>query len=252
MDDTTLLVLSDPIDGHLAMLEQLPPGTSLAVGTTLEVFERVAADATVILNWSSSSAWLREVLPLCPRVRWVHTRSAGLDEVLFPELVERPLVLTNGSGVFSDYLGEFVLGAIIFAKGFRRLLRSQAAGVWEPFGVRDIAGQTVGIVGYRKCRAGGRGKATTAAREGARVAPTRRWRGAGPDEWTERVYGRVERVEIMALCDYIVVSTPLTEDTRGMIGEAEFSAMKPEAVVIDARAGDRRAGPRTGTHRGAH
>jgi phosphoglycerate dehydrogenase-like enzyme len=149
MDNISLLVLSEPTDRQLGMLEQLPEGTSLAVGTAPEAFERLAAAASVILNWSGTAALLRQVLPLCPRVRWVHTRSAGLDDVLFPELAEMPLVLTNGNGVFSDSLGEFALAAILFfAKGFRRLVRSQEAGAWDQFEVHDIAGQTAGIVGY--------------------------------------------------------------------------------------------------------
>jgi phosphoglycerate dehydrogenase-like enzyme len=233
MDNVTLLVLSDPTDRQLGMLEQLPEGTSLAVGTTPEAFERVAADAAVILNWSGPSGGLREVLPLCPRVRWVHARSAGLDDVLFPELVERPLVLTNGNGVFSDSLGEFALGAILFfAKGFRRLVGSQEAGRWDPLEVRDIAGQTAGIVGYGSI---GRAVAARLRPLGMKVLALRR--GGRPeaqaDEWVERVYGPEERIEMIAQCDYIVVSAPLTAGTRGMIGEAEFAAMKPEAVVIN-------------------
>ena len=83
---------------------------------------------------------------MCPKVRWVHSRSAGLDNVLFPELVESPVPLTNGRGVFSQSLGEFALGAILyFAKDFRRMIRNQEAGRWEPFDIVEIAGQTVGI-----------------------------------------------------------------------------------------------------------
>ncbi|MGP8245677.1 MAG: D-2-hydroxyacid dehydrogenase [Bryobacteraceae bacterium] len=232
MDDNTLLVLADPTDRELAMLERLPEGTSMAVGTSPEAFERVTADATVILNWSGSNGWLREVLPLCPRVRWVHARSAGLDEVLFPELVERPLLLTNGSGVFSDSLGEFALGAILFfAKGFRRLVRSQEAVVWDPFDVREIAGQTVGIVGYGNI---GRAVAARLNSLGMKVLALRRAVGqTQPDEWTQRMYEPGERLKMIAQCDYIVVSAPLTAETRGMIGEPEFAAMKPEAVVIN-------------------
>ena len=51
---------------------------------------------------------------------------------LFPELVEIPVPLTNGSGVFSASLGEFALAAILyFARHFRRMIRNQAAGRWE-------------------------------------------------------------------------------------------------------------------------
>jgi phosphoglycerate dehydrogenase-like enzyme len=216
MDNISLLVLSEPTDRQLGMLEQLPEGTSLAVGTAPEAFERLAAAASVILNWSGTAALLRQVLPLCPRVRWVHTRSAGLDDVLFPELAEMPLVLTNGNGVFSDSLGEFALAAILFfAKGFRRLVRSQEAG----------------IVGYGSI---GRAVAARLRPLGMKLLALRRGGPeAQPDAWVERVYSPHERLEMIARCDYLVVSAPLTAATRGMIGEAEFAAMKPEAVVIN-------------------
>ena len=136
MDHNTVVVLADPTEPQLAMLEQLPPETGIAVGNSTEAFERVAADADVIFNWSLSGKTLREVFGMCPRVQWVHTRSAGLDNVLFPELIESPVPVTNGSGVFSQSLGEFVLGAILyFAKDFRRMTRNQEAGVWEAFDI---------------------------------------------------------------------------------------------------------------------
>jgi phosphoglycerate dehydrogenase-like enzyme len=51
---------------------------------------------------------------MCPQLRWVHSRSAGLDKSLFPEVAEGSVVLTNGSGVFSASLGEFALAAISY------------------------------------------------------------------------------------------------------------------------------------------
>src|SRR5437879_13186887 len=86
---------------------------------------------------------------MSPRVRWVHSRSAGLERTLFPDLIASNVTMPNGSGVFSPSLGEFALAAILyFAKDFRRMIRNQNAGVWEPFDVLPISGETVGIVGY--------------------------------------------------------------------------------------------------------
>src|SRR5580704_4991898 len=126
MDNHTVVVLANPNEPQLAMLEGLPPDTGIAVGNTAEAFERAASEASVIFNWSGSGALLREVLGMCPAVRWVHCRAAGLDDLLSPEVIASPVPLTNGSGVFSPPLGEFVLGAILyFAKDFRRLMRNQ-------------------------------------------------------------------------------------------------------------------------------
>src|SRR5436309_13077357 len=101
MDNNTVLVLANPADRQLAMLEELPPGTSIAVGNSAQAFERAAPEATVILNWSGPKPLLRQVFGMCPKLRWVHSKAAGLDTVLFPQLMESPVPLTNGRGVFS-------------------------------------------------------------------------------------------------------------------------------------------------------
>ena len=232
MDDNTVLVLADPADPQLAMLADLPEKTGIAVGNSPEAFQRAAPDASVIFNWGGSRTLLREVFAMAPKVRWVHSRSAGLDSLLFPELVESPVPLTNGTGVFSLSLGEFALAAILyFAKDFRRMIRNQVAGRWEQFDIVEISGQTVGIVGYGDI---GRAVATRVRAMGMRVLAVKRH---GPphdvDPLVDQIYSPEQRIEMISRCDYIVASAPLTPETRGMIGEAEFAAMKPSAVVIN-------------------
>ena len=233
MDHNTVVVLADPTEPQLAMLEQLPPETSIAVGNCAEAFARAAPEANVIFNWSLSGGLLREVFTMCPRVEWVHSRSAGLDNLLFPELIESPVPLTNGTGVFSQPLGEFALAAILyFAKDLRRMVRNRMAGVWEPFDVLEIAGQTVGIVGYGDI---GRAVATRVRAMGMQAMAIKR-HGApvySADPLVSRIYTPDQRLEMIARSDYLVVSAPLTAETRGIVGEAEFAAMKPEAVVIN-------------------
>lgn len=237
MDNDTILVLADPTEPQLRKLEELPPETSIAVGKTAEAFERAAPDATVIFSWSLSGKLLREVFHISPRVRWIHTRAAGLDNLLFPELIASPAVLTNGSGVFSQSLGEFALGSILyFAKDFRRMIRNQIEGRWVPFDVVEVSGQTVGIVGYGDI---GRAIATRVRAMGMRVlGMTRR----GPllyntDPLVNQIFAPANRIQMISQCDYIVVAAPLTPETRGLIGEAEFAAMKPDAVVINVGRG---------------
>ena len=237
MDNITILVLADPTDRRLAMLEELPPETGIAVGNSAEAFVRAAPDATVIFNWSLAGDLQREVFRMCPKVEWVHSRSAGLDGLLFPELVESPARLTNASGVFSPSLGEFVVGAILyFAKDLRRMIRNQAAGVWEPFDIVEVRGQTVGIVGYGDI---GRAVATRVRALGMRVLAVKRH---GPpahqaDPLAERIYGPEGLVEMISRSDYVVAAAPLTPETAGMIGARELAAMKPDAVLINVGRG---------------
>ena len=237
MGHQTVLVLANPAEPRLAKLKKLSGDAAIAVGLTPEAFESAAPDATVIFSWARPRELLRQVLAMSPGVRWVHTIAAGIDSLLFPELVESPAILTNGSGVFSPALGEWVLGAVLyFAKNFRRLVGSQAQGKWDPFDVVEISGQTLGIVGYGDI---GRAVATRARAMGMRVlGMTRR----GPlvyhvDPLVERIFSAQDRIEMVAQCDYLVVTAPLTPETRGMIGEAEFAAMKPNAVIINVGRG---------------
>lgn len=233
----TILVLADPNEPQLAALENLRAEANIITGNSVEAFGVAARDATVIFNWSGSLALLRSVFGMSSNVRWVHSRSAGLERTLFPELIESPVPLTNGSGVFSPALAEFVLGTILyFAKDFRRMIRNQMAGVWEAFDVMPISGQTIGIVGYGDI---GRAVATSVRPLGMAVLAVKRHVGPSPgaDPLVGQMYSPDRRIEMIRRCDYVVVAAPLTPETCGMIAEPEFAAMKPTAVVINVGRG---------------
>jgi len=235
MKDNTVLVLSDPNEPQLAMLHELRDSAEIVIGNSRAAFEKSAASASVLFNWSGSLGLLRDVESMAPRLRWVHSRSVGLERTLFPELIENSVTLTNGRGVYSASLGEFALGAILyFAKDFRRLVRNQLAHKWEQFDVQVISGRTVGIVGYGDI---GRAVAARVRPLGMQVLALKRHVSREPDPLIGKTYLRNGLLEMLSLCDYAVISTPLTEETRGMIAEAEFSAMKSAAVVINVGRG---------------
>ena len=227
----TVLVVSQENDPQLNMLN----GLRHIVVREPAAFASAVNDPVVILSWSGPKALLREVFITCKDVRWVHSRSAGLDSVLFPELVTSKVPLTNGSGVFSLSLAEFSLAAILyFAKDFRRMIRNQVAGVWEQFDVEEIAGQTVGIVGYGDI---GRAVAARVHPMGMHVLAIKRHPPQTADLLIEQFYPPEALLEMLARCDYVVVSLPLTAETHHMISDAQFAAMKPTAVVINVGRG---------------
>lgn len=228
---TTVLVLADGDDPQLRMLEGLPH----IIGNDPAVFAEAAQQDTIILHWSASRDLLRSVFNQCQRLHWVHSRSAGLDSMLFPELVESPVPLTNGTGVFSQSLGEFALmGMLFFAKDMRRLLRNQAAGRWEQFDVDELRGQTVGIVGYGDI---GRAIATRAHAMGMHVLALKRHAPQTADAIVDRYYQPSDLRTMIPLCDYIAVAAPLTPETRHMLSTKEFAIMKQTAVVINVGRG---------------
>ena len=236
MNDRPLIVLTAPGDRSIPSLAELRRMATLVMGDSGRDFADAAVHAEIVLNWSGSLGLLREVFLMLPHVRWIHSRSAGLEQTLFPELIESEVILTNGSGVFSPSLGEFALAAILyFAKDFRRMIRNQVAGVWEPFDVTMVSGQTLGIVGYGSI---GRAIAARARALEMKVLGLRRvLQTPTEDSLIDEVYESKQILEMLPRCDYVVVTLPLTEQTRGFIGDAEFAVLKKNAVVINVGRG---------------
>jgi len=239
ISDTILVLVSptEPAEAQLAMLSKQLAGVNIIAGNSAEVFAESAVRASVLFNWSGSLALFKEAFAICPNLLWVHSRSVGLERTLFPELKESPVPLTNGAGVFSASLAEFTLGAILyFAKDFRRMIRNQLAGVWQAFDVSWASGQTVGIIGYGDI---GRAIAERVRALGMTVLAVRRHASSSQaaDQLVAQTYAPESRLEMISKCDYVVVAAPLTSETRGMIGEAEFAVMKPTAVVINVGRG---------------
>jgi phosphoglycerate dehydrogenase-like enzyme len=237
MKKLSILVLAAPDEPQLSMLDELRESASILIGNSVSAFEKAAGSADVIFNWSGSLSLIRDVFLISPGVRWVHSRSAGLERTLFPELIASDVIMTNGSGVFSSSLGEFALAAILyFAKDFRRMIRNQTAGRWEPFDVLPIAGHTVGIVGYGDI---GRAVASRVRAMGMNVLAVKRHVSAqnNSDSLADRIYSTEQRLAMLPQCDYVVVAAPLNAETLGLINEAEFAAMKPSAVIINVGRG---------------
>ena len=237
MSEHTILITSKGTGPKAEYLDQLREHAQVVVGNLPGAFADAAPEATVMLNWSAPRDLNRSVFLMAPKLAWVHSRNAGLDAFLFPELVESKVTLTNGSGVFSAPLGEFALAAMLyFAKDLPRMRRNQVAGKWEPFDVLRLAGQSVGIVGYGDI---GKEVAWRAHAMGMRVLALKRHLPApgsdlGP---VEKMYPTSELHAMIAASDYVVVAAPLTAETRHMIGNAEFAAMKPDAVIINVGRG---------------
>ena len=227
----TVLVLAEGDDPQLSMLKDLPH----VVGRKPEDFTSVVNAPVVILAWSGPKQLLRDVFLKCTNILWVHSRSAGLDSLLFPELVSSNVPLTNGSGVFSLSLGEFALAAILyFAKDFRRMVRNQMAGKWEQFDVDEIDTQTVGIVGYGDI---GRAVAKRVQPMGMTVLALKRHPPEEADPLVDQFYRQDGLLEMLPRCDHVVVTLPLTAETHHRFSDQEFAAMKPTGVIINVGRG---------------
>lgn len=227
MSGLTLWVLSKPTEKYLRLLDQLPGSTHIVVGESEEAFAGAPAPDAVFCGIGKGRL-LEALWPRAGGARWLHSFTAGLENVLFPALVSSPVTMTNAKRVYGRSLGEFAItSAFYFAKDLRRMVRSQQAGKWDPFDVEELWGATFGIVGY-----GGIGQETAkrALALGMKVLAIRRHpsSGSGVQELPPEALA-----EMLPQCDYLLLSAPNTPETRGMIGEAELRLMKKTAVLIN-------------------
>lgn len=232
----TLLVIADPAAPHLSALLRLPADVSVFVSNEPAALRERAPEADAILNTVFRGDLLAGLLPHATRARWMHTLFTGVEGILAPGVVASPLPLTNGRGVFRVPLAEWTIGAMIhFSYRHRRLIRQQAAEVWQQFHVETLRGTTLGIVGY-----GGIGSETAARAKafGVRViAIRRRTELSNNDPKVDRFYSSDELRDLVAESDHVLLSTPLTRATRGLFGAAEIAAMKPSATLINVGRG---------------
>ncbi len=232
MPGTNLLVVGNPTAPYLKMLSELPDDINIAVGNRPEAFANLGAEADAVLYCMNAGISLKEIWPVTKKVKWVHSMSAGLDTMLFPELVDGPAVLTNARGVYKESLGEFgMFGIFYFAKDIPRMRRNQKAHKWEQFDVDMVDRQTLGIIGYGEI---GRSVARRAHAMGMRVIATRRRPELNDgDPFVSKSFHIDDRKQLMAESDFVLVCSALTAETKHLVGEAEFRSMKPSGVIMN-------------------
>ncbi|HYP75792.1 MAG TPA: D-2-hydroxyacid dehydrogenase [Polyangiaceae bacterium] len=169
-----------------------------------------------------------------PNLKWVQTLGAGVEWLLTPEIRQRQdLIVTNTSGIHAQPIAEHVFGFVLmFAHQLHRATRQQLAHNWDSNALRNdvttLSGATLGIVGLGAI---GRRIAEIAGSFGMRVIALKRSPGASPG--VERVFGPGQLTPFLKEAEYVINTLPLTPQTRGLFGPAEFAAMRSDAVFVN-------------------
>jgi phosphoglycerate dehydrogenase-like enzyme len=190
------------------------------------------------------SQYLETVLKRMVNLKWMHTNSAGVD-TFWPQFVEfasSNAVLTNSSGVMSLPIAEYVIGQIFaIAKGFPQYLHAQDRHEWLrqqsiTFGGRDIERARLLILGLGAI---GRDTARLAQPLGMHVWGVRRGMpDSDPPAYAERVLSIQDNwQDLLSEADYVVISLPLTDGTRGLIDKDFLNRMNSQAWFINIARG---------------
>jgi phosphoglycerate dehydrogenase-like enzyme len=183
-----------------------------------------------------------EQFAVTKNLRWIHAPSAAVHQLLFAELVNSDVVVTNSREVHGPVVAEHVI-ALIFALAKKipqavKLQQKQSWGqeaIWkEGARPREVAGATLGLIGVGSI---GSRVAQTASAFGMRVIAVREHVEKGSPEGVEQVFALPELDELLRQSDYVVIAAPLIAATQGLIDAARLAVMKPDAYLINVGRG---------------
>ena len=224
-----------------ATSDEPPPGIAtiaeavdLTYGATTEELQEVLPTSDVLFAWRPRRGLLEDAWHRAGDLRWIQSASAGVDGLLFPELVESHVVLTNARGVFDDAIAEWVLGVFaLFAKGLVGVVDRQRRGEWLHRETERLAGKNVLIVGVGPV---GRAVARASGAVGMRVRGIGRTARLG-DEAFETILGLDELADALPWADFVVDALPGTAETRHAFDADAFAAMNVWARFVNVGRG---------------
>lgn len=193
-------------------------------------------------------------IELVPNLRWVQFHYAGIDFINGSSLAAKEgLKVTSMSGASAIQEGEYILMMLLgLAHRLPELVnnsnnRDWPPDRWEKFTPAELTGSTVGLVGYGSI---GREVARLLQAFHVKVLAVKKdamqpvdqgytLPGHGDTEgnYFHRLYPPQALKSMLKECDFVVITLPLTPETKGSFGKAELSAMKPEACLVHVSRG---------------
>lgn len=230
---TRVVVLVAPGESELPGLDRLPEEVEVQTVSAEADLREALPHADVLVVTDFRSGLLERCWPAKPKLQWVHATSAGVDALLFPALAESAIAITNAKGIFDRGIAEYVLGAVLlFAKDTLGNLALQREHRWQHRDTEMINQRRALIVG-----AGSIGGEVAGLLKAVGMQVTGIARRAREDMHFDAVLGNDCLHECLGVADYVVITAPLTEDTRGLFDQRAFAAMKPGARLINVGRG---------------
>ncbi|KYC38890.1 hydroxyacid dehydrogenase [Scytonema hofmannii PCC 7110] len=198
-------------------------------------FEGDPQEAEVYFNgFKLKNTTLHTVLAAAPRICWQHTPSSGVNHILTPTFLKYDIVLTNGSGVHAIPMAEFVLNFMLYhAKKVQKLQELQISHYWYKWlELEELYNKTLLIIGTGNI---GREIALRAKAFGMQIWGSRRHPEPLPN--FDKIVGVNEWRSLLPQADYVVVATPLTPETKGLIDAEALRLMRPSAYLINIARG---------------
>ena len=205
--------------------------------STYDDLGNAVTDADILLAWSIRP----EQFARATRLKWIHSSAAAVHQLLFPEIVNSDVQITNARSVHAPVVAEHVV-ALLFAlaKRLPQCLEYQRSSTWaqqlifeEKPTVRELEGATLCLLGLGSI---GREVLRRARALGMRVIAVREHPERGTDG-ADQIFGRDRLSAAFAQSDFVVLAAPLTRATHHIINSESLAAMRSHAYLINVGRG---------------
>jgi D-2-hydroxyacid dehydrogenase (NADP+) len=171
------------------------------------------------------------------KLKWIHSTAAGVAQLMYPELRDSGIMVTNPSGIFSVPMAEHTMGLLVaLARNFPDCVLQQERAHWsqqdvwdKPQHLTELNGQVLLIVGF--------GSIGRELAKRAKVFDMRVWgvtrSGKGELSHAEKIFAAKDLHVALPEADYVVIAAPETAETKHLIGEAQIAKMKRGARLIN-------------------
>jgi phosphoglycerate dehydrogenase-like enzyme len=214
---------------ELARINELAPGRQTLVTTEQEIIEQHLDEIEIAVK-----EFPQALLSRAPKLRWFQQWGAGADWILKqPDVAESDIVVTNASGVHATPITEHIFALMLaLGRNLHQAIRAQAHGEWHRpdwDNLFELAGKTMVLIGVGAI---GAQTAKIADAFGMRVLGVRR-EPAFSSEGVTAMYGPDQLIDLLPQADFVVITAPLTPETRHLVGESELRAMKASTILVN-------------------
>ncbi|WP_347109636.1 D-2-hydroxyacid dehydrogenase [Paenarthrobacter sp. S56] len=212
-------------------VERLEAEAEVVVVRTAEEFKAALPGTEILFLNDFRTKLLREVGP--GGLRWIHTSSIGVDSLMTEEIINSDIVVSNSRGVCERPIAEWVLGVLLmFTKDLRRTIELQQARTWQHRETEPLLGRKVLVVGP-----GPVGRETVLLLRGAGMDVTVVGRSGRKDTQLGAIASFDDLDKLLGEAQDVVLTVPLTEETRGLFNAARFDRMRPGARLVNVGRG---------------
>jgi phosphoglycerate dehydrogenase-like enzyme len=215
-----------------------PPESNGQFGADIAFMTREVTGNSGKTDLADTLVRFYEIMRGSPSLRWMQTHSAGADRPIYPELRGRDVIVTTASGANAGPVAQMAFtGLLALARRFPELMDAQRRKAWEPLlgprAPRDLKGQTALVVGL-----GNVGLEIARLLKALEMHVIGVQLQAAPCPPADETVAFENVRDVLPRADWVLLSCPLTELTRGLINSATIDLLPPGARVINVARGE--------------